>query len=128
MSTSTEMALPPAMPGVELAKHILYRLFRDFDAVLSSLMLHHLLAGLKRQGLREVYHVLKPDGRFIVVDFYRPANPLWWLVAWPFLFTHTTADNLRGKRPAFFREAGFDPVEMRGRRAWILAFWVAIKP
>ena len=99
-----------------------------FDVVLSSLMLHHLPPDLKREGLREVYRVLKPGGRFVVVDFYRPANPLWWLVAWPFLFMPTTADNLRGKLPAFFREAGFDPVGMRGLCAGILSFWVAIKP
>lgn len=98
-----------------------------FDVVLSSLMLHHLPPDLKRQGLREVYRVLRPGGRFIVADFYRP-NPLWWLVAWPFLFMHTTADNLRGKLPDFFRGAGFNRVEKRGCRAGILAFWVAMKP
>ena len=31
MSTSSERALPPASSGIELAKHILSRLFRDFD-------------------------------------------------------------------------------------------------
>lgn len=31
MSSSTEIALPPEMPGIELAKRILHRLFRDFD-------------------------------------------------------------------------------------------------
>jgi ubiquinone/menaquinone biosynthesis C-methylase UbiE len=98
------------------------------DVVLSSLMLHHLPPDLKRQGLHEVYRVLKPGGRFIVADFYRPANPLWWLVAWPFLFMPTTADNFRGTLPGYFREAGFDPVQDKGRRAGILAFWCAIKP
>ena len=34
MSTSSEIALPPAMPGIELAKRILCRLFRDFDGSL----------------------------------------------------------------------------------------------
>ncbi|MDA8255392.1 MAG: cyclopropane-fatty-acyl-phospholipid synthase [Betaproteobacteria bacterium] len=34
MTTSTEMALPPTIPGIKLAKHILYRLFRDFDGCL----------------------------------------------------------------------------------------------
>lgn len=99
-----------------------------FDVVLASLMLHHLPPDLKRQGLREVYRVLKPGGRFIVADFYRPANPLWWLVAWPFLFIPMTADNFRGTLPDYFREAGFDPVQGKGRRAGILAFWTAIKP
>lgn len=99
-----------------------------FDVVLASLMLHHLPPDLKQQGLREVYRVLKPGGRFVVADFYRPANPLWWLVAWPFLFMRTTADNFRGTLPGYFREAGFDPVQSHGRRAGILAFWSAIKP
>ena len=31
MTTSTEIVLPPVMPGIELAKHILNRLFRDFE-------------------------------------------------------------------------------------------------
>ena len=99
-----------------------------FDVVLSSLMLHHLPPDLKRAGLREVWRVLKPGGRFVVVDFCRPSKPLWWLVAWPFLFMHTTADNFRGTLPDYFREAGFDPVQLKGRRAGILAFWTAIKP
>jgi cyclopropane-fatty-acyl-phospholipid synthase len=34
MATSSEMALQPASPSTELAKHILYRLFRDFDGCL----------------------------------------------------------------------------------------------
>ena len=42
---------------------------QTFDVVLSTLMMHHLPAPLKRQGLAEVARVLKPGGRLIIADF-----------------------------------------------------------
>jgi ubiquinone/menaquinone biosynthesis C-methylase UbiE len=44
---------------------------QTFDVVLSTLMMHHLPAPLKRQGLAEISRVLKPDGRLIIADFTR---------------------------------------------------------
>jgi demethylmenaquinone methyltransferase/2-methoxy-6-polyprenyl-1,4-benzoquinol methylase/phosphoethanolamine N-methyltransferase len=39
-----------------------------FDAVLSSLMLHHLPDDVKRQGFTEIVRVLKPGGRLLAID------------------------------------------------------------
>jgi ubiquinone/menaquinone biosynthesis C-methylase UbiE len=43
-----------------------------FDAVLSTLMLHHLPRKVRQQCLGEVRRVLRPEGRVLVVDFGKP--------------------------------------------------------
>ncbi|TMC92764.1 MAG: methyltransferase domain-containing protein, partial [Chloroflexi bacterium] len=44
---------------------------QSFDVVFSTLMMHHLPASLKRQGLAEIARVLKPGGRLVIADFKR---------------------------------------------------------
>jgi ubiquinone/menaquinone biosynthesis C-methylase UbiE len=44
---------------------------QTFDLVLSTLMMHHLPASLKRQGLVEIARVLKGGGRLVIADFTR---------------------------------------------------------
>jgi ubiquinone/menaquinone biosynthesis C-methylase UbiE len=44
---------------------------QTFDVVLSTLIMHHLPASLKRQGLMEIARVLKPGGRLVIADFAR---------------------------------------------------------
>jgi ubiquinone/menaquinone biosynthesis C-methylase UbiE len=43
----------------------------SFDVVFSTLMMHHLPAPFKRQGLSEIARVLKPGGRLVIADFTR---------------------------------------------------------
>jgi ubiquinone/menaquinone biosynthesis C-methylase UbiE len=100
----------------------------SFDVVLSSCMLHHLPAETKHEGLREVWRALRPGGRFVAVDIDRPANPLWWLVVWPLRMMPTAAINLRGEIPDYLRNAGFNPVQVKGHWGRWLTFWVATKP
>jgi ubiquinone/menaquinone biosynthesis C-methylase UbiE len=42
---------------------------QTFDVVFSTLMMHHLPAPLKQQGLTEIARVLKTGGRLIIADF-----------------------------------------------------------
>ena len=44
---------------------------QTFDVVFSTLMMHHLPASLKRQGLVEIARVLKGGGRPVIADFTR---------------------------------------------------------
>ena len=44
---------------------------QTFDTVFSTLMMHHLPAPLKRQGLAEIARVLRPGGRLVIADFTR---------------------------------------------------------
>jgi ubiquinone/menaquinone biosynthesis C-methylase UbiE len=46
----------------------------QFDAVLSTVMLHHLGPKVRQQCARELRRVLKPGGRVLAVDFARPAQ------------------------------------------------------
>lgn len=46
----------------------------QFDAVLSTVMLHHLPRSAREQCSREIKRVLKPGGRVLVVDFPEPGS------------------------------------------------------
>ncbi len=52
-----------------------------FDAVLTTMMLHHLPGEARRQCVREMRRVLKPGGRLLAVDFGGPEGERRGLIA-----------------------------------------------
>jgi ubiquinone/menaquinone biosynthesis C-methylase UbiE len=88
--------------------------YRDgtFDVVLSSLMFHHLPVPIKKAGLREIYRVLKTDGRLLLSDFCSPhwlTVPLMGLLL---VWMPGTRHQLFGQLPSLIRESGFRGVKL----------------
>ena len=86
----------------------------SFDRVLSSLVLHHLTAENKRHTLAKVFRILKPGGALHVADWGKAQNAV---MRGAFLLVQmldgfaTTTENVQGKLPDYFREAGFANVK-----------------
>lgn len=100
-----------------------------FDIVLSSMMLHHLPRELKVTGLKEIYRVLKPGGRLIVVDVDRPDNLPGRVLMFPWHNDPAVYDNLEGRVPELIKNTGFLNVHQT-RAKWLgfIAFWLTTKP
>ena len=91
-----------------------------FDRVLSSLMLHHLNSEDKQRALREAWRVLRPSGELHVLDFGPPQNALAWLISLAFRRLERTADNIAGRLPGMFRQAGFTAVAQTAQHITII--------
>ena len=94
-----------------------------FDVVLISLVLHHLPAEVKVAGLREVYRVLKPGGRLLVIEPDRPDHWLLRAAMSPARFYKRLKDHLEGRTAEMLKNSGFGPVTERGRWKHLVTFW-----
>ena len=47
-----------------------------FDVVMCSFMIFHMSEDTRRKGIAEIYRVLKPKGRLLVLDLALPTKPL----------------------------------------------------
>jgi ubiquinone/menaquinone biosynthesis C-methylase UbiE len=89
----------------------------SFDAVVSSLMIHHLESAQKQAAFRDVHRLLRPGGRFALLDFGPPRSRLERALGSVFHHDARIADNLRGALPGWMQAAGFvDVAEVESRR------------
>jgi ubiquinone/menaquinone biosynthesis C-methylase UbiE len=75
------------------------------DAVLSTLMIHHLPSELRECGAREIARVLKPGGRMLVVDFGKAEDGKLGLFSF---FQHSHGHLSAGEMRAMFGQAGLN--------------------
>ncbi len=90
-----------------------------FDLVISSMMFHHLPVKLKKEGLEQIYRVLKEEGRFFLCDFCSPhilTIPIMYLML---IWISSTRYQLLGKLPELIRECKFKTIELRKKGAFL---------
>ncbi len=56
-----------------------------FDVVICSFMIFHMSEAVRNKGIKEIYRVLKPQGKLLVLDLALPTNPVSRAVAKIFL-------------------------------------------
>lgn len=82
----------------------------SFDRAVSTLFFHHVNFDLKRKSLAEIWRILTPNGRAIIVDVAPPTNPLGTLCAWAgyWLFQQPEIrENIEGKLEIAIRTSPF---------------------
>jgi demethylmenaquinone methyltransferase/2-methoxy-6-polyprenyl-1,4-benzoquinol methylase/phosphoethanolamine N-methyltransferase len=99
----------------------------SFDAVTSSLMMHHLPHDLQVRGLAEIYRVLKPGGRLLIVDMMKPGGSFFQQLFVALSMHHGLQFGIEDL-PEMLREAGFGEIKQLERRFLIVGFVRAAKP
>jgi ubiquinone/menaquinone biosynthesis C-methylase UbiE len=63
---------------------------RTFDLVITNTAMHEMESSQLQEIIKEVHRILTPEGQFIIIDFHRPTNPLFWLPIATFLWLFET--------------------------------------
>ena len=90
----------------------------EVDALVTTLVFHHLPLGIKRAALTEAWRVLRPGGRLVVADWGKPQDPVMsaaFIVLQCLDGFSNTSDNRRGLVPQLIAEAGFNGLRVLRR-------------
>lgn len=98
-----------------------------FDAVTSSLMMHHLPEHLQVKGLTEVRRVLKPGGRLLIADMMRPNTSFFRRLFTSLAMHHGLQFGIEDL-PKLLEAAGFKEIKQLDTRFLTIGFVRAVKP
>jgi len=82
----------------------------QFDVVMASFMIFHMSEKVRRKGIAEIYRVLKPQGRLLVLDLALPTQPLPRVIA-QVLFGSMLQHDLRELLP-LMEATGFSDIQV----------------
>jgi ubiquinone/menaquinone biosynthesis C-methylase UbiE len=100
----------------------------QFGLVLSSMMIHHVHGNeAKQKGFEDIFRVLKPGGRLLIVDTEPPQNPHIRGLAGHILGQELFAHNVRELIP-MLEKAGFVEIKTGPMKYNILSFLVGKRP
>jgi len=97
-------------------------LANQFDVVMCSFMIFHMPETVRRKGITEIYRVLKPQGRLLVLDMALPAQPLPRAIA-KMLFGGMLEHELQELRP-LMEASGFSNIEIAPAKFRVLGLSV----
>ena len=87
---------------------------QSVDVCFSTLALHHMPDGIKRDAIKEAYRVLKNGGKMIVADFGETKSTLFRKVLF-FEKLEYIEGNFKGVIPRYLNDAGFKDIKVVGR-------------
>lgn len=97
----------------------------QFDVVMCSFMIFHMSDMVRRKGITEIYRVLKPQGRWLVLDLALPAQPVQRAIAQKLLggmLQHDLRELLPLMEASGFSDVEIAPVKFRILGLSVLAY------
>jgi ubiquinone/menaquinone biosynthesis C-methylase UbiE len=101
----------------------------QFDIVMCSFMIFHMSEKTRRKGIAEIYRVLKPQGRLLVLDLALPTQPLSRAIAkliFGGMLEHELGELLPMLEASGFSEIEIAPAKFRVMGLPILAYILGV--